>query len=60
MRTLIRTIAIYITAFIVAQALPKEAILIPIISLIAVSAATLDFLLYLSSGKGLIDHLQNS
>lgn len=57
MHTLLRTILIYIVAFIVALALPKDAVLIPIMSIAAVAAATADFILFLASGRGLLHHL---
>lgn len=60
MRTILRTIMILLAAFFVGRAVPADAILLPLISMLAVFLALLDCMLYLSKGRGLIDHLEKT
>lgn len=59
METLLRTILVWIAAFLVGRIVPKDAILIPLISMLAVSGSLIDFILKLRTGRGLFHHLKN-
>lgn len=60
MRTLIRTIVIYLVAFVLGQVAPPKSIIIPLLSLVIVTIAMVDFMLYiLRRGRGLFHNLED-
>lgn len=60
METLLRTILIWTAAFLVGRIVPKDAIIIPLISMLAVSGSLIDFFLMVKTGRGLLSHFKNS
>lgn len=58
METLLRTILVFLAAFFVGQVAPPGSVAIPAVTLIVVAAGIIDFGLYVSTGDGLLYHLQ--
>lgn len=60
METLIRTALILLAAFFIGQAVPKDAILIPLVAMIAVAGSLVDFFLKIGTGRGLLSHFKHT